>query len=143
MATLVLLEAKARSADAVEELKMLLKERLPETRAYDGCRGITFYLGDDGLVSPPRMARRFFVPRHQGRVAHDVGEHDGGEAAFAAVGHDLALREPDAAEQVLEAGVGAQWVQARVGLRGDQQRLALLVGALEPGHRLLRLTDHG
>ncbi len=49
MATLVLLEAKAKSADAVEELKVILKQRLPETRAYDGCQGITFYLGDDGL----------------------------------------------------------------------------------------------
>ncbi len=50
MATLVLLEAKAKSADAVEELKRLLKERLPETRAYDGCQGITCHLGDDGLT---------------------------------------------------------------------------------------------
>ncbi len=49
MATLVLLAAKARSADAVEELKLILKQRLPETRAYDGCQGITFDLGDDGL----------------------------------------------------------------------------------------------
>ncbi len=31
-----------------------------------------------------------------------------------------ALREPDAAEQVLEAGVGAEGVQARVGLHALQ-----------------------
>ena len=51
------------------------------------------------------------------------------------------LREPDAAEQILEAGVGAEGVEARVGLRDDQQRIALLVGALEPGHRLVRVAQ--
>ena len=46
MATLVLLEAKAR-ADAVERMKTFLEKRLPETRAYDGCRDITAYLASE------------------------------------------------------------------------------------------------
>lgn len=36
---------KPGSLDAV---KQMLTARLPETRAYDGCRGITPYLQDDG-----------------------------------------------------------------------------------------------
>jgi len=48
MAILVLLEATAK-AECVSAVKDLLKERFPETRAYDGCRGITAYLNaDDG-----------------------------------------------------------------------------------------------
>ncbi len=46
MATLVLLEAKAR-ADSVERMTSFLEKRLPETRAYDGCRDITAYLASE------------------------------------------------------------------------------------------------
>ena len=46
MATLVLLEAKAR-ADSVEQMTSFLEKRLPETRAYDGCRDITAYLASE------------------------------------------------------------------------------------------------
>ncbi len=60
------------------------------------------------------MAPLLLALRHQRRVPDDVGEHDRGEAALG--GHALLLREPDAAEQVLEAGVGAEGVQVRVGL---------------------------
>ncbi len=62
MATLVLLEAKAKSASAVEELKELLKKRLPETRAYDGCQSITCFLGDD--------ARTFVFVEHWDSAQH-------------------------------------------------------------------------
>jgi quinol monooxygenase YgiN len=46
MATLVLLEAKAR-AGSVEPMKKFLGERLPETRAFDGCRDITACLSSE------------------------------------------------------------------------------------------------
>jgi quinol monooxygenase YgiN len=48
MAVLVLLEGIAK-AECVNELKSLLKQHLPGTRAYDGCQGITAYVNvDDG-----------------------------------------------------------------------------------------------
>ena len=48
MAVLMLLEATAK-AECVSELKSFLKERLPETRAFDDCQGLTAYLNvDDG-----------------------------------------------------------------------------------------------
>lgn len=46
MGTLVLLEATAK-ADSVKELEEFLRSRLPETRAYDGCQGITAHRSDD------------------------------------------------------------------------------------------------
>ena len=43
------------------------------------------------LVAVSRTPGRLLVPRHQGGVAHDVGEHDGGEAAFpGSAGHGSA-----------------------------------------------------
>ncbi len=45
---------------------------------------------DDGLVSVPSATTGFLIPRHQGRVAHDVGEHDRGEAALGHAGPSLA-----------------------------------------------------
>ena len=47
MATLVQLEANAKP-ECVQDLIDLLRQRLPETRAYDGCQEITAYLNDDG-----------------------------------------------------------------------------------------------
>ena len=48
MAVLMLLEATAKG-ERVSELKRLLKERVPETRAFDGCQDSTAYLSvDDG-----------------------------------------------------------------------------------------------
>ena len=48
MAVLMLLEVTAK-AECVSELKSFLKERLPETRAFDGCQSLTSYLNvDDG-----------------------------------------------------------------------------------------------
>lgn len=44
--TLVLLEIVARP-ESVESLKDMLKARLPETRAYEGCQSITPFLNDD------------------------------------------------------------------------------------------------
>ena len=45
--TLVLLEGVAKP-ESVEEVKALLKSRLPETRAFEGCESITAFLKDDG-----------------------------------------------------------------------------------------------
>lgn len=48
MAILVLLEATAK-AECVSELKSLLKDHFPVTRAFDGCRDLTAYVDvDDG-----------------------------------------------------------------------------------------------
>jgi quinol monooxygenase YgiN len=48
MAVLMLLEATAKP-ECVSELKSFMKERLPETRAFEGCQGLTPYLEvDDG-----------------------------------------------------------------------------------------------
>ena len=47
MGTLVQLEAKAKP-EHVQDVIDLLKQRLPETRAYDGCQEITIYLNEDG-----------------------------------------------------------------------------------------------
>ena len=48
MAIMVLLEGKAR-ADKLDRLKARLAELFPVTRQYEGCRGITAYVGaDDG-----------------------------------------------------------------------------------------------
>jgi quinol monooxygenase YgiN len=46
MAILVLLEATVK-AECVNELKSSLKKHFPDTRAYDGCQGITAYLNVD------------------------------------------------------------------------------------------------
>jgi len=48
MPVMVLLEGKAK-ADAVGRLKKALPTLFPDTRKYDGCRGITAYMNaDDG-----------------------------------------------------------------------------------------------
>ncbi len=48
MTIMVLLELKAR-AETVERLKAALPLLFPDTRAFDGCRGITAYTcADDG-----------------------------------------------------------------------------------------------
>lgn len=48
MAIMVLLEAEAK-AEAVGPLKAALASAFPDTRAYEGCRGITAYTStDDG-----------------------------------------------------------------------------------------------
>ena len=48
MAVLMLLEATAK-AECVSELKSFMKERLPETRAFEGCQDLTAYVNvDDG-----------------------------------------------------------------------------------------------
>jgi quinol monooxygenase YgiN len=48
MAIMVLLEGKAK-AEAVDRLKGALPQLFPDTRRYDGCRGITAYASaDDG-----------------------------------------------------------------------------------------------
>jgi len=48
MAIMVLLEGKAK-AEKVDRLKARLAELFPVTRQYEGCRGITAYVGaDDG-----------------------------------------------------------------------------------------------
>jgi quinol monooxygenase YgiN len=48
MAIMVLLEGKAK-AETVDRLKAALPKIFPVTRQYDGCRGITAYVGaDDG-----------------------------------------------------------------------------------------------
>ena len=47
MAILVQLEANAKP-ECVEELTGMIKQRFPETRAYDGCKEITAYLNEDG-----------------------------------------------------------------------------------------------
>ncbi len=47
MATLVHLEANAKP-EHTQDVIDLLKLRLPETRAYDGCQEITPYLNEDG-----------------------------------------------------------------------------------------------
>ena len=46
MTILVLGEVKAK-ADSVDELKTLLREILPDTRAFDGCEGVTVYTVSD------------------------------------------------------------------------------------------------
>jgi quinol monooxygenase YgiN len=43
MAVLVILEGKAKR-EGLASLKSFLQHRFPETRAYDGCQGITMYL---------------------------------------------------------------------------------------------------
>ena len=45
--TLVILEGVAKP-ECVEEVKAMVKSRFPETRAFDGCQGITAFLNDDG-----------------------------------------------------------------------------------------------
>ena len=45
--TLVLLEGVAKP-ETVEKLQALVKSRFPETRAFEGCQGITAFLNDDG-----------------------------------------------------------------------------------------------
>ena len=47
MGTLIQLEANAKP-DRVDALTEMLKERFPETRAFDGCNEITAYLNEDG-----------------------------------------------------------------------------------------------
>ncbi len=47
METLVLLEANAKP-ECVQDVIDLLGQRLPETRAYDGCQEIIAYLNEDG-----------------------------------------------------------------------------------------------
>ena len=47
MAILVQLEANVKP-ECVEELIGMIKQRFPETRAYDGCQEIIAYLNDDG-----------------------------------------------------------------------------------------------
>ncbi len=47
MSTLVTLEGIAK-AESVRELEDFLKRILPDTRSYDGCQDITFYLNEDG-----------------------------------------------------------------------------------------------
>ncbi len=48
MAIMVLLEGKAK-AEAVDRLKAALPKLFPDTRQYDGCRGITAYISaEDG-----------------------------------------------------------------------------------------------
>ncbi len=46
MSVTVLLEAQVKP-ESVNALKSLFKEILPDTRAYDGCRGITVYSNQD------------------------------------------------------------------------------------------------
>ena len=46
MAILVLLEATAK-AECVSAMKDFFMEHFPETRAYDGCRGITAHMNAD------------------------------------------------------------------------------------------------
>ena len=45
--TLVLLEVVAKS-ECVEQLKDMVKKIFPDTRAYEGCQGVTAFLNDDG-----------------------------------------------------------------------------------------------
>ena len=47
MATLVTLECRAKDEESAAQLKAMMAERFPETRAYDGCQGITGYLQTD------------------------------------------------------------------------------------------------
>ena len=47
MSMMVLLEGKAK-ADAIETLKTALPTLFPDTRAYEGCEGITAYVNGDG-----------------------------------------------------------------------------------------------
>jgi quinol monooxygenase YgiN len=48
MAIMVLLEGKAK-AETVDHLKAALPKLFPDTRRYEGCQGITAYIGaDDG-----------------------------------------------------------------------------------------------
>ena len=48
MATMVLFEGKAK-AETVDRLKAALPKLFPDTRRYEGCRGITAYINaDDG-----------------------------------------------------------------------------------------------
>jgi quinol monooxygenase YgiN len=48
MAIMVLLEGKAKT-ETVDDLKAALPRLFPDTRRYDGCQGITAYIGaDDG-----------------------------------------------------------------------------------------------
>ena len=47
MAILVLLEATAKP-ECVDDLEALFRKHFPDTRAYDGCEGITANLNDDG-----------------------------------------------------------------------------------------------
>ena len=42
MAVLVLLEVKVKP-ESINDMKSLLKEVLPDTRAHDGCQGVTVY----------------------------------------------------------------------------------------------------
>jgi len=50
MAVMVLLEGKARP-DSVDRLKAALPNLFPDTRRYEGCRGITAHTNvDDGLA---------------------------------------------------------------------------------------------
>ena len=58
---LVLLEAVAKP-ESVGTLKEMLAARLPETRAYEGCQGITPHLNDDG--------RTFVFVEHWDSVEH-------------------------------------------------------------------------
>lgn len=47
MAVLVLVEAKAKP-DMVESIKDFVTPLFPETRAYDGCQGVTMYVEPEG-----------------------------------------------------------------------------------------------
>jgi len=42
MAVLVLVEAKVKP-ESIDDMKSMLKQALPDTRAHDGCQGLTVY----------------------------------------------------------------------------------------------------
>jgi quinol monooxygenase YgiN len=48
MTTMVCINAVLKDG-CLEDAVKFLQERFPETRSYDGCQGITAYLGEDGL----------------------------------------------------------------------------------------------
>jgi hypothetical protein len=54
-----------------------------------------------------------------------------------------ALRVPDAADEVVEAGVGAQRIEAGLALHVDHQRVALAVALLQPGDGLVGIAGEG
>jgi quinol monooxygenase YgiN len=86
MAIMVLLELKAK-AEAVARLKAALPPLFPDTRAYDGCRGITAYTcADDGQTfvfveyweSRAHYERYLAWRTETGALAEIVGMLEGG-----------------------------------------------------------------
>lgn len=76
--------------ERVEEFKTLLKELLPDTRAYDGCQSVDVYQdqGDSGLIylvedwESKAHQQRYQAWRDETGIAETVGPFLAGEPRF-------------------------------------------------------------